>query len=91
MLYVLAALGGAVLAYVVALTFIHPLGRWWIRYWHGQGETHQSFAYACVGCHRVLTWRQIRHGGCRCGSGRIRPAHLSWATSARLLYLQWAV
>lgn len=67
-------------------------GRRWLAYWHGRGAPHQHEYFRCEGCRRLVTWRRIHAGGCRCRSSiKLRPAMLSRADKARLLWAPWTV
>ncbi len=62
----------------------------WLVHWHGRGEPSQHDYYRCHGCRRVVTWRAIKTGGCRCDlSHKLSPARLSWWDKTRLVLLPW--
>lgn len=63
----------------------------YLAYWHGCGEPHQYLFYRCDGCHRLVSWKVIRQGGCRCETNKLRPARLSWGEMVRCLCLPWSV
>jgi len=68
------------------------IGGRWLRWWHGEGEAHQYQFYRCHGCRALVTWHQIRAGGCPCHeSSKISPTHLRLGAKARLLFLPWRV
>ena len=80
---------GLMLLYVLPLAMIHPLARRWLAWWHGTGGEGQFTFYRCEGCHRLISHRRIRAGGCWCGQVRLRPGRLTLIDKARLLYLPW--
>jgi len=68
------------------------IGGRWLRWWHGAGEPHQYQFYRCHACRAIVTWHQIRAGGCPCHeSSKISPTHLRPTDRARLLLLPWTV
>jgi hypothetical protein len=59
--------------------------------WHGRGDTHQYEYYRCLGCRRIVTWRQISRGGCDCQlSNKLVPANVRWWELARMLVAPWS-
>ena len=87
--------GGFVLVVFVGLVgsmLTDALGGRWLRWWHGTGEPHQYQVYRCHACRALVTWHQIRAGGCPCHeSSKISPTHLRLGAKARLLFLPWRV
>ena len=82
---------GLVALYVVLLLW-PPLGRRWLRAWHGTGDVHQYEFFRCQGCRRLVTFHHISTGGCACReSSKVSPAALRWGDKTRLLYLPWMV
>lgn len=69
--------------------------RWihqWLAYWHGSGHTTQFQFYRCRECHRLVTWKIIREGGCPCAMGnRVSPAVLTRWEKFRLVVLPWTL
>jgi hypothetical protein len=63
----------------------------WLAYWFGAGDDHQYQFYRCTLCQRIVTWRQIRQGGCKCMSSRVRPAELTLMEKGRALLLPWTL
>lgn len=64
----------------------------WLDWWHPPGDAHQWRYYRCEGCHRLVTWNQIKQGGCRCmTSNRLRPAQLTVWEKARCLIAPWSI
>mgnify|MGYP001607816580 CR=1 FL=1 len=64
----------------------------WLARWHGSGDEHQYRYYRCEGCKALVTWRQIKAGGCPCGtSSRVKTAALSLWEKFRCLCLPWTV
>ena len=58
--------------------------------WHGRGEPEQYPYYRCRGCRHLVTWNQIRRGGCDCQiSNQLTPAQVRWWECGRLLLLPW--
>ena len=58
--------------------------------WHGRGEPHQWQMYRCHGCRRLVSWHQIRRGGCDCGmSNKLSPTNVRWWELAQLLLTPW--
>lgn len=58
--------------------------------WHGRGEAHQYSYYRCLGCRRLVSWNQIRRGGCDCGmSNKLSPTNVRWWETAQLLLTPW--
>ncbi len=73
--------------------WIAQAGARWLNYWFGDGfaETQYRF-YRCDGCKGIVTWNDIKAGGCDCGTSiKIRPAVLTRAEKFRLLVLPWSV
>lgn len=67
--------------------------RGYLEYWHGTPDDpeHQVPYYRCLGCHKLVTWKSIRKGGCPCGmSNKIRPAVLQPWEKLRLLLAPWS-
>ena len=60
-------------------------------WWHGAGAESQYLYYRCADCRRLVTWNQIRLGGCRCMGAKVRPASLTRWEKTRLLMLPWTV
>ena len=71
---------------------IERLGHRWMTYWHGEGAPHQYRYHRCKGCHKLLTWKVIRKGGCDCLIDKhIVPAKLSFAEKFRILVMPWSL
>jgi len=48
--------------------------------------------YRCELCRGIVTWKQIKQGGCKCGVGsRVRAAHLSFGEKVQLLIAPWSI
>lgn len=80
---------------VITLAGQHP---WWARpivayldRWHGGGAPHQDRFYRCAGCTRLVSWRRIRAGGCRCGGARLRATALGFGDKVRILLMPWSI
>jgi hypothetical protein len=60
--------------------------------WHGEGAPHQYRYHRCNGCKQLVTWNQIRQGGCDCDlEKRLVPAKLSLGEKFRILVMPWSV
>ena len=70
---------------------LEVLGHRWLTYWHGEGAPHQFRYYRCKECRGLVTWKQIRDGGCRCGATKVTPANLRWKEKVKVLCLPWTV
>lgn len=59
--------------------------------WHGRGDAPYQFQYyRCHGCHRLISWNQIRKGGCDCGtSNKLSPTNIRFWEKAQLLLTPW--
>ena len=70
-----------------------PVKRW-LDYLHGTAPdpARQVQFHRCEGCHAIVTWHQIRDGGCPCAmSSRVRATRLSVVEKFRLLFLPWTI
>lgn len=66
----------------------------YLKYFHGAPDdpTKQYAYYRCELCRGIVTWKQIKAGGCKCGTGsRVRAAHLSFTDKLQLIFLPWTV
>lgn len=67
--------------------------RAYLESWHGAPDDpmHQVAYHRCLGCHKLVTWRSIRNGGCPCGmSNKVRGAVLRPLEKLRLLLAPWS-
>lgn len=59
-------------------------------YWHGEGiEPYQYDFYRCDACKKLITWKHIKTGGCRCGSHKLRPTNPSFTEKFKVMVLPW--
>ena len=75
------------------VTLEAPVKRW-LAYCHGEAPdpVRQVQFHRCEGCHGIVTWHQIRDGGCACAmSSRVRATRLSLFEKFRLLVLPWTI
>ena len=61
-------------------------------YWHGEGkEVYQHDFFRCDSCHRLITWKYINKGGCRCGSYKLKPTIPSGWETFKVIVLPWTI
>ena len=66
----------------------------YLTHWHGAptDPTRQHRYYRCEACRSIVTWKQIKLGGCRsCQGSRVRAAGLNIGEKIRLLIMPWSV
>jgi hypothetical protein len=68
----------------------NPIRAWLVK-WHGEGEEYQHDFYRCDGCKKLISWKKIRAGGCRCGSYRMRPAFATLFEKVKILVTPWLI
>lgn len=66
----------------------NPLRKWFV-YWHGEGEAYQADLYRCQNCWKIVTFNQVRQGGCPCSHGKLCPTNPTFAESFKLILLPW--
>lgn len=71
----------------------NPIKRYLAHFHGAPADPSRQYAYyRCECCRGLVTWNQIRAGGCKCGTGsRIRAAHLSFGEKVRMLLCPWSV
>ena len=64
----------------------------WLDHYHSDGEPHDCYYFRCQGCQRLNTWKDIRLGGCDCGTNRLTPAAITKTTERwRMLLFPWTI
>ena len=70
-----------------------PIKRYLAHFHGAPADPSKQYAYyRCELCRSLVTWNQIKAGGCQCGTGsRVRAAHLSRWEKIKLLVLPWTI